>query len=298
MAEGASVGDRVGAVVVTYNSADVIEACVSSLANIATVVVVDNASTDDSLERVARLRPDAIRVANADNRGYGTANNQGYAIACTSPYVLIMNPDAALREGALEALVDAAERYPEASILAPRTVSSNGAFETTYDAGLFERAQMPAHANDVPEGDICTDFVAGAVLLLRTSSLTPDAPFDPNIFLFFDDDDLCLRVRASGGQIVFVAAAVAEHTPGRGSAPGPAVTWRRNWHMAWSRLYVEAKYRGRRAAVATGAVSLARFALKSIGYAITLNGTKARRDAARFAGTLAWLLGVRARPLT
>ena len=298
MVDLASLAARVSAVIVTHNSGHVVERCLASLGGIERVIVVDNASGDDTHTRIAAARPDALCIANDRNAGFGAANNQGFAEADSSDFVLFINPDAALQPSALEALIAAAKRYPGAAMIAPRIIGADGATQTSYDAGLFERAGMPDHAGLVPEGDLCAGFLSGAVFMVRTAALGDEPAFDPNIFLFFEDDDLCMKLRTASWQLVLAAEAVAEHTAGQGSAPSPAVTWRRNWHMAWSRLYVEAKHRGRGAAVATGIANLVRFAAKCAGYALILNGAMARRDAARLAGTVAWLLGVRARALT
>ena len=299
MADGEDVAARVAAVIVTHNSGHVVERCLASLGGVEKVIVVDNASEDDTRLRVAAARPSAVFIANDANVGFGAANNQGFSEAGDVAFVIFINPDAALQRGALDALIAASVRYPETALVAPRLIDLGGVTETSYDAGLFERAGMPGHAGLVPGGDLCAGFLSGAVFMARTAALSGAPPFDPNIFLFFEDDDLCMRLRAAGHSLVLAADAAAEHTPGRGSAPSRSVTWRRNWHMAWSRLYIEGKYRGRGAAVATGIANLARFAVKCVGYALILNGVKASRDAARAAGTLAWLLGIRARqPLT
>ena len=291
VADPAAAAARVDAVIVTHNSAHVVEACLASLDGVTRIVVVDNASHDDTRSRVAASRPDAVLIANDSNRGFGVANNQGLAEAGDAEFVLFINPDAALQPGALSELIAAAKRYPEAAIVAPRIHGPGGATETSYDAGLFERAAMPDHSGLAPEGDLCAGFLSGAVFMARNAALGHGPLFDPNIFLFFEDDDLCLRLRAAGHSLVLAAAAIAEHNAGRSVSASTGLAWRRHWHMAWSRLYIEAKHRGRLAARSTAAANLFRFAAKCVGYAAVLNGVKARRDAARFAGTWAWMLG-------
>lgn len=293
MTGGAGAWNRVSVVTVTHDSADVVERCLRSVAAAHEVIIVDNASGDTTRDRVHGTLPGAVLIENQTNIGFGNACNAGYARASTE-FVLFLNPDASLRDGAVDALIAAADRYPEAALLAPRIVAPNGAALVTHDAALFARDGMPKGPTAAPEGDICTWFLSGAALLVRKSLLGPEPPFDPKLFLYFEDDDLCLRLRGQGHGLVQVYDAVAEHDAGHATPPRAAVTWRKFWHMAWSRLYIEAKYRGRGQARRTAFKHLVRFKVKCIGDVFALRPAKAWRDAARFAGTLSWIVGLRA----
>ncbi|MCH8183113.1 MAG: glycosyltransferase family 2 protein [Proteobacteria bacterium] len=293
MTGDAGAWSRLSVVTVTHDSADVVERCLRSVAAAHQVIVVDNASGDGTHERVRGSLPGAVLIENRTNIGFGNACNAGFARADTE-FVLFLNPDAALRDGAAEALTAAADRYPEAALLAPRIVAPGGAPLVTHDAGLFARGDMPKGPGAAPEGDLCAWFLSGAALLVRKSILGTEPPFDPKLFLYFEDDDLCLRLRGQGHALVQVYDAVAEHDVGHATPPRAAITWRKFWHMAWSRLYIEAKYWGRGRARRTALKHLVRFAAKCMGNALALRPAKAWRDAARFAGTLSWIVGLRA----
>ena len=293
MTGGASARDRLSVVTVTHDSAEVVEECLRSVAEAHEVIVIDNASRDATRGRVHGSLPSAVLIENQINIGFGSACNLGFARA-SGEFVLFLNPDAALRDGAADALIAAADRYPEAALLAPRIVAPGGVSLVTHDAALFARGQLPKGAAAAPEGDICAWFLSGAALLVRKSYLGKEPPFDPNLFLYFEDDDLCLRLRAQGQALVQVYDAVAVHDAGHATPPRATITWRKFWHMAWSRLYIEAKYRGRGRAQRTALRHLIRFAAKCIGNVLALRPAKAWRDAARFAGTLSWILGLRA----
>ena len=290
---GGGAWDRLSVVTVTHDSAEVVGQCLRSVAEAYEVIVVDNASRDATRERVEAALPGAVLIENQTNVGFGNACNIGFSRA-GGEFVLFLNPDAALRDGAAEALTAAADRYPEAALLAPRIVTSSGGPVVTHDATLFARAGMPKHPTAAPEGDICTGFLSGAALLLRKSILGGEPPFDPKLFLFFEDDDLCLRLRKQGQALVQVFDAVAEHDAGHSTPPRAAITWRKFWHMAWSRLYIEEKYRERGQAQRIAFRHLIRFAAKCIGNMFALRPAKAWRDAARFAGTASWIIGIRA----
>lgn len=284
--------DRVTAVTVAYNSGHAVAGCLESVRGCA-LVVVDNASQDDTQAIVRERFPEARIVANAVNEGFGRANNRGCALANTE-YVLFINPDARLTPGSLDKLLEAARRHPEAALIAPRILRPGGRVEISHDVDLWRRGDMPPGPAPEPEGEICADFLSGAVILLRRSALKGYPPFDPALFLYYEDDDLCLRLRREGHALIQVPEAVAEHVGGGASRPSWRITWRKFWHMAWSRLYLEEKYFGAAAATMTGVAHLLRFGPKAIGYALILNHKKALRDAARYAGTFAYLVGVKA----
>lgn len=279
------LAEAVEAIVVTYDSARVLPACLTALAHEgAAVIVVDNASTDGSPEVAESLGAHAIR--NARNEGYGRGNNIGLR-AATSPFVLICNPDAVLEEGALGALLAAARAWPDAALFAPRIVEPDGRFFFQFRSLLSPYLPNPSGARRFPEGDCCAPFLSGAVLLARRDVLLSIGGFDANIFLFFEDDDLCRRVADAGHALVHVHGAVARHQRGGSSAPSPARVFTARWHLAWSRAYVSRKYGLRSPAPGMAFVN----GLKALGACLILNRRLAVRYGGSAMGALAWLLG-------
>lgn len=276
-------------VVVTYNSAAVVAECLAPLTPALPAVVVDNASTDDTCALVARRFPDARMIANPHNEGFGRACNRGIRAAAT-PYVLLLNPDARMGPADVAALLAAAEAEEEAAILAPVVYGSDGEPQITYRSSLFRRGESGRDYR-LPEGPACAEFLSGAALLLRREAVLAFGGFDPSLFLFYEDDDLCLQARRAGHSLIITPAARAVHAGAKGSAPGRRVERLKQWHFAWSRLYVEGKYRGAEAARRLGLALLARSACKAGLYALCLQTRKARRHMARAAGYLAWLRG-------
>jgi len=100
----------------------------------------------------------------------------------------------------------------------------------------------PKGRRDLPEGDACAPFLSGACLMVERTFFLELGGFDENIFLFYEDDDLCRRVADAGRALVHVHGAVALHGRGRSSAPAPGRVFRTRWHQAWSRAYVSRKY--------------------------------------------------------
>jgi GT2 family glycosyltransferase len=229
-------------VLVTYNSAGILPWSLPALAGCREVIVVDNRSGDDTVATARRLLPQVKVIAAEGNLGFGRANNLGLA-AVTTPYALLLNPDARLAPTALQALLDAARRYPDAAVLAPVLFDAPGVVGDFFRGPYWQPAVKPA---PLPEGDLCADFVTGAAMLLNMAKMREVGFFDPWFFLYCEDDDLCLRVRQAGHPIVVVAAATMEHKTRQSSRPSVRTTWRRTYAMTLSKFYITRKYFGRR----------------------------------------------------
>lgn len=273
------------AIVVSYDSAEVLPACLNALAGEGVpAIVVDNASSDDS--RAIAEAKGARVIANARNEGYGRANNIGVAAAET-PYVLIVNPDLELGRGAAAALLAAAELYPDAGVLAPRIVEPSGRIF------LQPRSLLsPAHLNrsgtmTIPEGDACLPFLSGACLLIRRNLFVSLGGFDPAIFLFYEDDDLCRRMRDAGHALIHVHGAEARHGRGRSTAPSPQRRFKARWHLAWSEHYIARKY----GLAGPGPVRMLENIGKAAGYGLLLKREKMFAHAGSAAGARAWRRG-------
>jgi GT2 family glycosyltransferase len=288
---------RVAVVTVTHHSATLIERCLASVAKAAQVIVVDNASDDGTPGVARRVLPSAQLIENRIGRGFGNGCNQGLERVDVE-FALLLGPDSTIDETSLAALVEAADRWPGAGLLGPAILAPDGHVELSHDMGLFERIDggRRMDRNLLPEGPLCAEHLSGAVLLVRMDALRQVGGFDENIFLYYEDDDLCIRMRQGGYSLILVPDARATHIGGGSSRPSLHHRWEKFWHMAWSRLYIEAKYHGRCAATTVAVRHGAKFLAKALGYALIFNGRKCLRDAARFAGTVTWLLGGKAMP--
>ncbi|MBM6581607.1 glycosyltransferase family 2 protein [Microvirga sp. BT689] len=277
--------DDVTAIVVTFDSAHALPECLGALrADGVPVIVVDNASTDDT---VAIAEGQGARVVrNARNEGYGRANNSG-ARAAETAFVLIVNPDCTVDKGAVAALVDAARRYPDAALFAPQIVEPDGRV-------FFQpRSLLSPYLHNIqgklvlPEGEACAPFFSGACFLIRRDVFLELGGFDDNIFLFYEDDDLCRRVADAGSALIYVPQAVVRHGRGRSSGEKPGRVFTSRWHQAWSRAYVSRKYGLPNPAPRIFALN----AVKAIGARLTFRRRLIERYAGSAAGSLAFLKG-------
>lgn len=245
--QSALVG-QITPVLVTYNSEAVLPWSLPPLRDCAEVVIVDNRSRDGTVALARELLPRVRVIAPEGNLGFGRANNLGLA-AVTTDYALLHNPDARLEPGALEALAAAAERYPEAAIVAPVLYDAPGRVGDFYRGPFWAPASHPAPE---PEGDLCAEFVTGAAMLLNLRLMREVGFFDPWFFLYAEDDDLCLRVRRAGHPIIVAAGARMEHHARSSSPPTTATLWRRAYCMTLSKLYLTRKYLGTARCVTQG----------------------------------------------
>lgn len=230
---------RVTVVTVCHNSLAVLPAMLQSLPAGVACVIVDNASRDaTALAELAESHRAAL-IRNAENRGFGAACNQGAAVAETE-FILFLNPDAAMLPGALERLVEAADHYGLASAMNPRIENVDGS------AYFKRRSPLLPRRDWMPRGWPATDrevtVLSGAALLVRATAFARVGGFDERIFLYHEDDDLSLRLRAEAGPVMFILDAGVRHIGGSSSARTPETAAFKAWHMGQSRVYSMQKH--------------------------------------------------------
>lgn len=217
--------------IVNWNTRELLLACLASLAAHApeaAVVVIDNASTDGSVEAVKAAHPHVKLIANATNRGFAAANNQGLAVAET-PFVWLLNSDTEIRRGALEALEARLEAHPEVAVVGSGLVNpdeSPQACSFAYPTPLATWAQwlyLPrpvAHARDrlfdlAPRREAgSTDWVLGASMLVRAAAVAEVGPLDEGYFMYSEELDWCRRFHAAGWGVHLEPASVVMHHGG------------------------------------------------------------------------------------
>lgn len=230
----------VTAIVVTHDSAAVIAPCLAAL-RIACgeTIVVDNASSDATPAMSAKAG--ARFIASGRNEGYGRANNRGAAEA-RSRFLLICNPDVTVGESAVGALLDAAQAFPNAGLWAPLIVEPDGR-RFVQPRSLLAPAHLNAARNVlVPEGPASIPFVSGACFMIERERFLAMGGFDLDIFLYYEDDDLCRRLMDTGAPPMLIPAACVRHARGRSTPPTPARRYNAKWHAAWSERHVRRKY--------------------------------------------------------
>ena len=276
---------RVTVLVVTYNSAHCLPALGRSLQGLPWVTVIDNASADDTLAQLPLHLPQARVLRQGHNLGFGAANNLGWRAASTE-FVLLLNPDCICTAEAITQLVRSADANPEASSVAPQLLGRKRALDISYRW----RADGWASRGPGADGLCCVGFVSGAVMLIRRSALQQVQGFDEGFFLYYEDEDLCLRLIDHAGPIVMDPAAQVQHLS-RGSVGGRQrfhAEYLRGLHHIQSKFRFRRKHLGRHASIAQRLGYTLGAAAETLLRLLLLDPRRAARSAGRVAGVLGY----------
>ncbi|MBI3769303.1 MAG: glycosyltransferase family 2 protein [Deltaproteobacteria bacterium] len=218
-------------VIVTWHSVGDVGPLLASLADTladgAELVVVENASGDDTPARVRAQVPGARVIENASNRGFAVAANQGFA-ASRGAYVLFVNPDTVMHAGTVTRALAHLTTDPVIGVLGCRTLNDDGTPQPTVDrfhtvGGLVREAMTSrrglegAPRGSAPATTCDVDWLYGSFLLCRRAALSAVGGFDETYEMYGEDLDLCHRMRAAGYRVVYLADATLTH---RGNQSG------------------------------------------------------------------------------
>ena len=233
------------AVLVNYNSGDELRGALRSITREAAVpweaVVVDNASSDGSQSSALEFGPQVQLLRNAENIGFARGVNQAMT-ASTAPFVLIMNPDCQLNSGTLAPLLAVLEADDRCAIVAPRVLNPDGTPQGNARGdpdmltGLFGRTSLlrrvlsglnVARRNVITDATVVgtsmvVDWVSGACMLARRQAFVAAGGFDERYFMYWEDADLCRRLRGRGYTIRYAPVATAVHRVGQSSRTAAA----------------------------------------------------------------------------
>ncbi|MDP2786954.1 MAG: glycosyltransferase family 2 protein [Pseudomonadota bacterium] len=299
MPEG--TGKRFSIVIPHRNGADLLLGAVAALkaswdAACDEVIVVDNASTDDSLARLTAQHPDVAVIRNICNNGFGRACNQGLRQA-RGEYALILNNDARLPVGALAAFADFFRQHASAGLLAGQLVGLDGkpqrsfgfypGFASETGIGRKRKAAMPAA--DAP---FQVETLVGACLAVRASAVADSGGFDEDFFFYFEETEWCLRLHRHGWGIWLLPAVKVLHGKGESTRP---LRLNAQLEMLRSRLLYYRKAFSWYMAVFLTVWRVLRLLLNtlsaSIGVLLTVGlAAGVRRKATAYLMQLAWLL--------
>jgi N-acetylglucosaminyl-diphospho-decaprenol L-rhamnosyltransferase len=228
---------QIDAVIVSYCSAATLRGCVEPLAAMpgVNVIVVDNASPDDSVETISDLQVEIERSPR--NGGFSYGCNRGAARG-GAPLLLFLNPDARIDGAAVEALTGALATDTTAALVGPRIIEDDGELawsqrrfprlRSTFAQALFLHRLLPraAWTDELIREPAAygraesPDWVSGACMLVRRDVFEAVGGFDERFFLYCEDTDLCKRIRDAGHTIRFESAAEIHHVGGASSGVG------------------------------------------------------------------------------
>ncbi len=223
---------NISIIIVNWNTKDLLRDCLSSIYKTIDpltheIIVVDNASSDGSMAMLAAEYPQVKIIANKENRGFGAANNQGFAVM-QGRYALLINTDAVLTAGAVQKLWAFAEANSRVAIVCGQLLNADGskqnsiaafptlltlAVNTSLLEYLFPRrypSKRYGHA-----GPLEVDSAIGACMMIRKKALDEVSFFDDRYFFFFEETDMAYAMKRSGWQIYQVPDALIYHLQGQ-----------------------------------------------------------------------------------
>jgi GT2 family glycosyltransferase len=249
-------------ITVTWNSEEFIRNCLDSislsLGNLASeVIVVDNGSSDQTAKIVEELYPQVNLIQNKKNLGYAKANNQGIEEA-TGEYILLLNPDTQVLEDALSLMCEFMEQNPKVGALGPKLLNPDKSVQPsrrefpTFSTLIWEFSGL---SRLFPKSRVFgkwkmgyfdfdetreVDQPMGSCLMLRRETLEDVGIFDENFGMFFNDVDLCFRIKKKGWKIYFYPEAKVIHHKGASTSKVKA---RMIWlsHLAFYKFFKKHK---------------------------------------------------------
>ena len=250
----------VSVVIVNYNAGQFLTECVhSALPHACEVLVVDNSSTDGSLDLCVQRFPEEHRlrfIRNSANLGFAAGCNLGIAQAAGA-YVLFLNPDCVLGAGSLQSMIQVLQANPDAGIVGGLLINQDGteqpggrravptpwrsfvrAFGLYHFSSYWPRLffDFHLHKQALPDHPIEVEAISGALMLVRRKAFEEVGLWDEGYFLHCEDFDWCMRFSQKGWKILFVPSAPVVHHKGICSRSRPIfVEWHK--HRGMMRFY-------------------------------------------------------------
>jgi GT2 family glycosyltransferase len=248
---------KLSIIIPTYNAHEWIQGCIDSIRlhrpappNDYEIIVVDDLSSDDTVAIVRERYPDVQLFANDKNIGFGKTVNVGLK-AATGSYILVLNNDTWMHEGALDALMAFLDRHPDVGIVGPKVLSGDGSLQQqcrrriptptaallyfTGVARMFPKnprvaGYLMTTADETQTTEV--DSVSGACLMVRQSVLDSIRGFDPEYYLYGEDMDFCWRTKLAGWKVMYHPDAVITHFGGQGGTGKKKIYATIEWHRA------------------------------------------------------------------
>ena len=227
--------NQLAVIIVSFNCRDTLRDCLRTLPATRTVVV-DNASADGTAAMLRAEFPNVTLIANDTNRGFAAACNQGIA-ATTELFVLLLNPDTL--NPPLAQLADFMQANADTGACGPRILNADGStqiscrrFPAWWRMSLAELGIRNFYFIKNPGTDV--DQLIGACLMLRRAALDAVGTLDERFFLYFEEVDLCLRLRRAGWRVRFLSDATVTHLGGKCSGIVPAESLRHRYESLFA----------------------------------------------------------------
>jgi GT2 family glycosyltransferase len=286
-------------IILSYNSSHIIENCLNKLDfEKYKIVVVDNASSDNSAEFIRQKFPKAQLIEMSKNVGYGRGNNEALKLVKTE-FALVLNPDAIISDSDIEIVLNEMRADEKVAMAGPIILEQDSITQEAIDKEL---AKISKDLSGIRDTYYCksgngysSKFIIGACVFFRVSIFQKIGFFDENFFMFYEDDELCLRVIRNGYKNLIVPQAVACHVGGLSSKKSLRNTYRRNWHLkGWSKLHWKEVRKGKFAAKKSAIRLTSSYFVKSLISLVRLDLEGLAINFSAFNSSFLFLFGVSA----
>ncbi len=286
--------------VVSYRTPDLLRRCLAAIHAARRslhldVIVVDNGSHDGTVEMIASEFAWVRLIENQHNAGFGAAHNQALRQAL-GRYWLVLNSDALVERGALEALVEFMDANPQVAVAGPKLRYPSGEVQSSRrrfptiatlflestqlqrfwpDNAALRRYYVQDRSDDEPQD---VDWLSGACLCVRARAASQVGLFDERFFMYSEELDWCRRFRAAGWRVSYVPAAEVLHLEGGSSRANLAA---RDQRFQASKLAYAAKWHGARVAAVLRAYLVLEYVFRAAeeGIKLALGSRAAERRA-------------------
>jgi GT2 family glycosyltransferase len=275
----------VSIIIVNHNGKEFTAQCVRSLKKVRSpepyeIIVVDNASEDGTAELLQKECADIVFLPQERNKGFGAANNIG-AQKARGEYLFFVNNDIVFKKDALAPLKDFLDSHEHAGAVAPMLLNADGRYQVSH-------AKYPSLTNEFRTkiGTVIfsskpkdlsprqVEWVSFAAVMIRKNTFEMIRGFDERYFMYFEDADICYRLKNAGFPIYFYAAAECIHLGGKSWSPNNTAMLRKEYRR--SQILFYACHRSRAHLMALRLYLIIRFGF------LSFSGDKNARQQARF----------------
>jgi len=297
-------------VIVNWNTCALLAECIAAVERETVAIahdiwVVDNGSTDDSVTMLRRDFPHVQLIESQVNLGFAGANNLAMQRS-KGRYLLLLNTDAIVTPGSVQALLQLADMSPRAAIVGAHLLNPDGSFQASYTnfptlwqeflilstlGRRWRGGWYPSHGPDEARGAQRVDYVEGACLLVRRTALEQVGGLDEGYFMYAEEVDWCRRMRDQGWEVWYQPLAKVVHIGGASSATRKTS---READLYRSRVRYFRTYHGGLQAGLLKAMIVSFTSLKQVGHAVLklLSGDQRGRQVVSVGELLAALRNV------
>ena len=275
---GRAALDAVTLISVTHQSRRWVDGMAATMNQFNHAIVIDNASTDGTVDLLEERVPQGVFLRNRKNVGFGAALNLGLA-RTTTEFALLINPDCEIMSPDVSTLVAAAGEFPSAALMSPQILNFQNQAEISFD--WAHPLGLESCTYSVPDGPASTMLLSGCCLFVRVALFRSMNCFDEQFFMYFEEKDICRRAVAKGFDCLIIPQAVARHAGASSSAPSWRVEHIKLRHYFRSKRLFMAKHEGINTSETRQAVEFMISIVMICLFCVTFQGRRARKWFAR-----------------